>query len=179
MKKTILLLAFTTSSLIFSQSENPSSERKNDIIVNPISLVLGVGNISYERIINENSGVGIISTFVIDNYVIENNAYQFAPYYNYYFGKKTASGFFIGGYASISGYKDKIYEYKIVGLEYIEESKMMNYSKIGLGFKFGGKWVLKNNLIFEASTGIGRNFVTKEDETKVNTTGMLGIGYRF
>lgn len=40
MKKTILLLAFTTSSLIFSQTENPSSERKNDIIVNPISLVL-------------------------------------------------------------------------------------------------------------------------------------------
>ena len=49
-------------------------------------------------------------------------------------------------------------------------------TNFGVGFKFGGKWVVKNDIVLEIGTGLGRNF---GGENKVNTTGMLGIGKRF
>ena len=38
------------------------------------------------------------------------------------------------------------------------------------------EWVVKNDIVLEIGTGLGRNF---GGENKVNTTGMLGIGKRF
>ncbi len=176
MKKTILFLAICASSLIFAQTENSSLERKNDIMVNPIFLVLGVGNLSYERIINENSGIGVSTLFIIDDYVLDSDSsgFQLAPYYHYYLGKKTASGFFIGAFASISSSDVETYHYSNTGGYYTTDRD----TAFGLGFKFGGKWSLKNNILFEVSTGIGRNFSVNEDNRIVGT-GMLGIGYRF
>lgn len=177
MKKTISILTLLLSISMFSQTENSSLERKNDIMINPIFLVLGIGNVSYERILSENSGIGANALFVIDNYVVDSSGsgFQLAPYYHYYFGKKTASGFFIGGFASISS--------SDVEKEYFDTQSGYSYTTsketaFGLGFKFGGKWILKNNLLFEVSTGIGRNF-TSDVDNKIISTGMLGIGYRF
>lgn len=176
MKKAILFFAFCASTFILAQTENPSMERRNDIMVNPIFLVLGIGNLSYERIINENSGIGVNTLFIIDDYVVDSDGggFQLAPYYHYYFGKKTASGFFIGAFASISSSEVETYHYSNTGSYYTTD----NDTAFGLGFKFGGKWSLKNNLLFEVSTGIGRNFSGNEDNRIVGT-GMLGIGYRF
>lgn len=176
MKKTISILALLLSISIFSQTENSSLERKNDLMINPIFLVLGIGNLSYERIITENSGIGVNTLFVIDNYVVDSDGsgFQLAPYYHYYFGKKTASGFFIGGFATISSSDVDTYHYSNTGSYYTKDRE----TAFGLGFKFGGKWILKNNLLFEVSTGIGRNF-TSSNENKITSTGMLGIGYRF
>lgn len=177
MKKTISIFALLLSISMFSQTENTSLERKNDIMLNPIFLVLGIGNISYERILNENSGIGINTLFIIDNYVIDSDSkvFQVAPYYNYYFGKKTASGFFIGAFASISSSDVETEHFDTQSGYYYTTNRETAF---GLGFKFGGKWALKNHLLFEASTGLGRNFTSNIDN-KIISTGMLGIGYRF
>lgn len=172
MKKITAFMALLLTGIVFSQTE----DRKNDIMINPIAFVLGAGNLSYERIINEDSGVGVTASFLIDDYIFEDtNGYQLAPYYHYYFGKKPASGFFVGGYASLTGYRETEYAFS----NYNSTPKEENVTAFGMGFKFGGKWVTKNNLLFEVSSGIGRNFGVEDDVDKINTTGMLGIGYRF
>ena len=52
---------------------------------------------------------------------------------------------------------------------------------IGAGIGFGGKWVARRNIIFEASLGIARRFGMNSEysDTPVTGKGMLGIGYRF
>ena len=176
MKKKFLLLALLVSFLGFSQTKNLSIERKNDVMINPIFLVLGVGNISYERILNENSGIGVNTLFIIDDYFVtlDSNTFQLAPYFHYYFGKKPASGFFIGAFANISSSDVENYHYSTTGSYHTIDKE----TAFGLGFKFGGKWSLKNNLLFELSTGIGRN-LSGNTADKIVSTGMLGIGYRF
>lgn len=176
MKKTITIFALALSALAYSQSEN-SDLKSNDLVINPISTVLGAANIEYERIITENSGIGVITSFVIDDYVLDGaNGFNISPYYNYYFGKKRANGFYIGGYVSINnGKSDKteyIYNQNGGYYKYTTEKE----TNFGFGFKFGGKWVVKNNIVLEVGTGIGRNF---GGDRKINSIGMLGIGKRF
>lgn len=175
MKKLTTIFALVTSVFAFSQTED-SNLKSNDFVINPIALVLGAVNIEYERIVSENSGIGVNTSFVIDDYILEGaNGFSITPYYNYYFGKKRASGFYLGGYLSLnSGEVEKAYyvSSQYGYYNYVTE----NETNFGFGFKFGGKWVVKNNIVIEVGTGIGRNF---GGERKINTTGMLGIGKRF
>lgn len=175
MKKMITIFTLAVSTFTFSQ--NSTTLKSNDIVINPVALVLGAVNVEYERIISENSGIGVTTSFLLDDYIIDdNNGFSITPYYNYYFGKKRANGFYIGGYCSInSGDVEKSYyvSSQYGGYTMYTTEKETNF---GVGFKFGGKWVVKNDIVLEIGTGLGRNF---GGENKVNTTGMLGIGKRF
>lgn len=177
---------FLTSVLIFGMMSikaqtDDSSERKNEIILSPIELIAAPAlNISYERLLNENSGVGINALIDLDG-DSDNSFSQFSPYYRMYFGRNYASGFFIEGFVPVTTTKDKIY-YPDSGL-YSNNTR----TTIGAGIGFGGKWIVKKNIVFEASVGIARRFgstkitagIYDEEPSKITGKGMLGVGYRF
>ncbi len=171
-KNLLLLLLGIFPYLVFSQT---SSDRKNDIMIDPIFIIAGpILNVSYERLLNEDAGIGINALANLDS---DSDTFsQISPYYRMYFGKKFASGFFVEGFVPITtteGYRSN-YDYNSDSYHYSEKK----YTTIGLGIGFGGKWVVKRNIVFEASTGIGRRFGNGNYDN-ITGKGTLGIGYRF
>lgn len=184
MRKLLLTLLSTLGIVSLNAQETEASVRQNDIMLSPIELIsVPMLNVSYERLLNENSGVGINGIFYfgddnLDGYDEDDSKLtQISPYYRMYFGKKYASGFFVEGFAPITMTTDYSYYYNSPNATRVEDKR----TTIGLGVGFGGKWVARKNIIFEASFGIARRFGESKYNNSSNITGkgMLGIGYRF
>lgn len=180
MKKLFTLLCISVSlALVKAQSDSTSAGRRNDLMINPIALVLGIGSLSYEYHINHESSVGISTAFTIDDYVGDTNGYWFIlPHYRYYFGKKYAGGFFAEGFAGAVGRRVDYWNV-VYGPNYsFSNTTSDNVTQFGAGVGFGGKWITRKSVILEASVGIGRAFGNEDTEPTFGK-GMLGIGYRF
>lgn len=56
-----------------------------------------------------------------------------------------------------------------------------NFTSIGIGFGVGGKWVINDRLIIEASGGLARRIGDFDNDNVGAVTGkfMGGVGYRF
>ena len=185
--KKLLLIASLVVAVSFQAQETSetSAERQNDIMISPIELIAGPAlNVSYERLLNRNSGIGINAIVLLEKETADSGVtMQISPYYRMYFGKKYASGFFVEGFVPITMSNDTYYNYSYdpqygsVGSTYKEEKN----TTVGIGVGFGGKWVVRNNIIFEASIGIARRFGMSDtyDDSVITGKGMLGIGYRF
>jgi len=160
-------------------SEGNVSESKNEVMIDPIMLVAGpVINLDYERLLNENSGIGLNALIYLGNDKDDEGFSQFSPYYRMYFGKKYAAGFFVEGFVPITTSSYTEYNYNSNGYYYVESSHDKNITTIGIGVGFGGKWITKNNILFELSGGIARRF-GNDNASDLTLKGMLGIGYRF
>lgn len=154
------------------------SEKQNDIMGDPVMLVgVPLLNVSYERFLNKDSGVGFNLMLELDN----SNLFQISPYYRMYFGQEYASGFFIEGFVPIYLGKQKAYLNEDDTSQIFSETVNVNRTSIGIGFGLGKKWVIKKNIIFELSAGIGRLIGGEKYNYVSNLTGKgtLGIGYRF
>lgn len=180
MKKTFLAFAIVAGFLTINAQEESSAERQNDIMISPIELIAAPAlNISYERLLNKDSGIGINGLFDFQKDT-ENSASQISPYYRMYFGKKYASGFFVEGFVPITMTADTRYKYVSGPGYYSSTPYSEKNTTIGLGVGFGGKWVARKNIIFEASIGIARRFgIDSSYDAPITAKGMLGIGYRF
>ncbi|MGA9212324.1 DUF3575 domain-containing protein [Kaistella sp.] len=181
MRKLLLIALLGSISLNAQETETPN--RQNDIMLSPIELIAApLLNVSYERLLSKNSGVGINGMFYLGNTnENENSGFsQISPYYRMYFGKNYASGFFVEGFVPITMTKDSYYQpYYGPGYSYSTLNEDKN-TTIGVGVGFGGKWVARNNIIFEASMGVARRFgMDKKYDSPIAGKGMLGIGYRF
>lgn len=154
-----------------------SYERKNDILIDPISLIVGpVFNASYERILNEDFGIGLhtlLGLGTMDEIV------QISPYARIYLGKEYAEGFFLETFLPITS-KDEYQERDTFTGEPVEGSLATRKTSFGFGVGMGGKWILKKNIIFEIGGGIGRRlfYDNVADEVLVGKW-MLGVGYKF
>jgi hypothetical protein len=157
-------------------------------MVSPFDLLFPALNVSYERLLDEDAGVGInLIAFLGGNSNEEGTTSftQFAPYFRYYAGKKYASGFFVEAFLPITSYK--INEYSYTSSYSSNNNGFYSYSNyayqeisktsLGLGFGLGGKWITKRNILFEVSGGVARLF--GDEDLSVTGKGMLGIGYRF
>lgn len=171
---------------IVAVMQESASEKRNDIMLNPIALILGFVDISYEYHAGENSGVGASTFFILDDYVAKDFHYwYFLPHYRHYFGRGWAKGFFIDGFAGLVGQEKTKFEtyttnyYTGFGYFPTINSRTKREKKVtfGIGAGLGGKWITKNNIIFETSLGVGRAF--GDGDEPVFLKGMLGIGYRF
>ena len=179
MNKIVIACLWLCSTLFFAQK---NENRQNDVMISPIELIAApLLNVSYERLLNENSGLGLNAIFYLGNDDENYSFSQLSPYYRMYFGKKYASGFFVEGFVPITTIKDEIfYSYYYPDQGYFDySSDTKTKTMLGIGVGFGGKWVAKKNIIFEASVGVGRLFGSDENFTSVTGKGMLGIGYRF
>lgn len=187
MQKIFLAVSLSLGLMVNAQSteeasSSSNSERKNDIMLDPISLIsVSAININYERLLNENSGVGLHAfAYLGDGYDDEDDDVfsQFSPYYRMYFGKKYASGFFVEGFVPITSTRYTEY-YSRQNSEgyYYESSEEKKSTNIGIGVGFGGKWLTKKNIIFELSGGVARSF--GKNDFQLTGKYMFGIGYRF
>ncbi len=178
MKKIFLLGLILITSLSYAQEpETKVDFKKNELKGNALFLVLGSFDISYERIINEESGVGVSINmpFDKDNWDIN---YAVTGYYRYYFGKKPAAGFFGEAFGMLNNVDDWVYTESPT--EYTYESKTLTDFALGIGL--GGKWVTKKGLLLEINAGVGRNlFNNQYDDRDYELIGRAGItvGYRF
>lgn len=188
MKKffTVLAVFITVFSLhaqeLNSNQEN-GSERKNDILLDPFLLIaVPMINVSYERLINKDMGIGVNAMITLSDEV--DDFKQFSPYFRYYLGKKYASGLFFEGFVPVTIQRDSFYYTDYDGptnTYYYNYGGEKTVTTVGVGFGIGGKWVIKNRLVIEASGGIARRFgdFDKYDLGPVTGKIMGGIGYRF
>ena len=186
MKKSICFLSIILSvySLSAQDSSTPinvSIEDKNEIKLNALSLVLGAFDVTYERILNEESALGMNVFIPFDDDISTDINFYVSPYYRLYFGKKSASGFFVEGFgllSSVNVSEDFIFidQFDDPVFTSSEDSGL----EFALGVGLGGKWLTKSGFIAELNLGIGRNFI-KVSDTDDSIVGKVGIslGYRF
>ena len=191
MKKAILLLLILSGFNLFSQEAETVPEfKKNELKLNALILVVGAADITYERLLNEESGVGISVFAALDKSIY--TRFYVSPYYRFYFGKKPAAGFFVEGFGMLNHFDDSYDAYiesyqgfdsmgnPILYQNYYKGKKITDFA---LGFGLGGKWVTKRGIFFEIFGGIGRNLFNSNDNDFYGNTivgkGSVAIGYRF
>ena len=185
MKKLFIVLCFSSFLLSFSQEKDIPNFNKNEIKGNALFLVIGSPEFTYERLLNEESGVGITLGFALDQQF--ETKFSLSPYYRFYFGKKPAAGFFVEGFGMFNSITIEDYTYSSsnypYGSTYNTYVKGESYSDFAVGFGIGSKWVTKKGFLFEINAGVGRNLINSEkndfyDHTYVGKFGLT-MGYRF
>ncbi len=185
MKNLLLLFCFTATLLSFSQEKKEFDFKKNELKIDGIYLVaVGALNISYERILTDESGVG--ATLILSNGKDLNTTFSLTPYYRFYFGKKPAAGFFFEGFTSVSSFTASKYQGSFydsntgIYTNYPDIEK--KFTDLAVGFGLGAKWITKKGVVFEINSGIGRNLLQDYEGfsgAKIVGRGGISIGYRF
>jgi len=149
---------------------------KHEIKINALYTLIGIPEIGYEYIINEESSMGVDLLFSSEEDI--NLKFALTPHYRFYFGNKPATGFFTEVFGMINSTEQEEYYYSDVlpgqGIRYTEK----NDTDFALGFAIGGKFLTKKGWTFELSGGIGRNILNTDSEDFV-PRGGLSIGKRF
>jgi len=175
MKKLFIVMCLSSCVLGFSQEKEPIDFKRNELKGNALFLVLGAVELTYERLITDDSGLGV-SLFFISEDEFE-SSFSLTPYYRAYFGKKPAAGFFVEGFSMINtGISNTSYRSDNNGnLIIIDRDRFTDFA---LGFGLGSKWVHKRGFTFEINAGIGRNLFSDESP-EVVPRGGITLGYRF
>ncbi|MGB1231661.1 MAG: DUF3575 domain-containing protein [Winogradskyella sp.] len=172
----VLLIAVFTGNAQTQTEIKDDMPQQNEVKLNALFMVVGAFNFTYERLITEESGVGLEVFVPFDNSIDVN--YYISPYYRLYFGKKYASGFFLEGFGMLNSENVYSYtEYNSFGSILREERK--DDTNFALGIGLGGKWIAKSGFIGELNLGIGRNLIDTDYNNEI--VGKIGItvGYRF
>ena len=103
MKKFFILLCLSSFLFGFSQEKETVDFKRNELKGNALMLVAGAVEFTYERLLNEESAVGV-SLFVSYDNNIDTN-FSLTPYYRFYFGKKPAAGFFAEGFGMLNNFQ--------------------------------------------------------------------------
>jgi hypothetical protein len=175
MKKIFILLLCIAGLNASAQEENRLDFKKNEFKGNALFLVLGTLELTYERLINEESGVGVSVHVPFTNESDIN--FSVTPYYRFYFGKKPAAGFFVEGFGMLNQVEDYIYDYNS---NFEDKEKTITDLAFGLGL--GGKWITKRGVLFEINAGIGRNLFNEYNDNRDYEfigRGGITVGYRF
>lgn len=179
----ISYLGFAQETETKTTTEVTEELKKNELKVNALMLVVGMPEFTYERLLNEESGVGVSVAFALIDEI--ETKFTLSPYYRFYFGKKPAAGFFVEGFGMLNliDVEDELYyEYDNETDTYttLEGDKYLDFA---LGFGIGAKWMTKSGFLFEINSGIGRNLFNNDkndyyDHTFVGKGGII-LGYRF
>lgn len=171
--------------------------RKDELKIDAFYLIFaGALNVSYERLINNESGFGV--NLILSNGKELDTKFSLTPFYRFYFGKRQPNtGFYFESFASVNTFN---YDALISGGSntYDPVSGYYNYSNpifekktatdFALGLGLGAKWITSNGIILELNTGIGRNLLndySSGNKDKLPTSlkilgrGGVSIGYRF
>lgn len=175
MKKLLLFLCLTVFVFGYGQDDKQTDFKRNEMKGNAVFLVAGALEVTYEHILNEESGIGV-SLFVPYDDGINVN-FSLTPYYRFYFGKKPAAGFFVEGFGMLNSYTQEASDGDFF-TTYVGPEK--NVTDFALGFGLGAKWVTQKGFIFEINGGIGRNLFNSSDtDFEIVGRGGITLGYRF
>ncbi|MGY8942918.1 MAG: DUF3575 domain-containing protein [Flavobacteriales bacterium] len=196
MKKNLLLLLLTLLSLQFTAQEKEGTkqskysqdlEKKYELKLNAFNLIAFAAiDISFERLIDENSSYGVAVFYNFSDYTDSDIAFpkkfSITPYYRWFFSEnKYARGFFIEGFGMLNTYQDD-YSYNYNG----NYGKIETQTSFALGISVGGKFVITEGFTAEVLAGVGRNLIKGESnegyqDFQNEVIGRFGIslGYRF
>jgi len=175
---TLLVGAQTTTDI----TKNNSDLKVNELKINTFNLIAFEQiDLSYERLLNEESSIGlsVLFSFDDDNYGINDARREFSltPFYRQFFGKKYAKGFFVEAFAMLHSGEDEAY----LGLDDFTFQDIVSSEKFtdfALGISAGGKFVTKRGFAAEVYLGIGRNLLNNSPYEVVGRGG-ISLGYRF
>jgi len=159
MKKLILLLLticlFQVS--LFSQTDDKTNNTfQNELKVNVLTLVFLYPEISYERYMMEDFGVGLSAGVELGNETYY-KTFHIMPYSRFYFKSKKHRIFFVEANMGLIGSRSSHYDYSY---NEFEDKKNVNF---GIGFGLGYKWINKSNFTAELAFGITRTFGNNEN----------------
>lgn len=175
MKKIIFLLCFTSFLSAYSQENETTVFKKNELKGNALLLISGALEFTYERLLNEESGLGASLFLAYDEDI--DTKFTLTPYYRFYFGKKPAAGFFVEGFGMLNNYEDETSYYYDGVYTTAEGEKTTDFA---LGFGLGAKWVTQKGFLFEINGGAGRNLFNSNDtDYEIVGRGGITLGYRF
>lgn len=182
MKKSLLTLTLLCLvGIAFAQETKKDtvqiSKGNNEIRLNLLNTIIGIPEITYERLFKDNSGAGLSVLVGID----DNTDYKLGviPYYRIYFGNslKKGTGFFIEANSTIMQVKDhSVYLTDINGYTYSYRDESV--TNFGLGAAAGGKFLTKNGFVGEIYLGVGR-FFNKNSYVEAYPRVGITIGKRF
>ncbi len=178
---TLLLLVMTT--LTFAQkNQTPTIEEpsKNEFKINVSNFIIfKYLDVGYERILNEESTIGIN---ILTNTDSKNNSdfdyyrtFSVTPYYRHFFGKKYAQGFFVEGFGMLHSRRSDGY-YETSGL-FIDDGKKI--TDVAFGVSTGAKFITNRGFVAEVYLGIGRNLTNTVDYDNIVGRGGISLGWRF
>ena len=179
MKKIILTLTLLISFVSFAQNgeENDVTMPQNEFRLNMSNLIAFKWvDISYGRILNEESAIGVGTLFSLDQDSEDLEGYRIfsiTPYYRHFFSNKYAKGFFLEAFGMIHTRKDE--DISWVDAPFIEGEKHTNFA---VGISAGGKFVTKRGFVAEIYLGIGRDLLGGST-IEVVGRGGISFGYRF
>lgn len=172
MKKITLLFVLLISTISTAQEKEEKYpqdiDKKDEIKINVLTVLAAKWvDLSYERLIDEESSLGISATINTDTSESSLN-YSLTPYYRRYFSGKYARGFFVEGFGMLFS---------------AEESSIFGNTDefetgFALGVSVGGKFVSKKGFTTELLLGIGRNFADSDYNDVIGRIG-ISVGYRF
>lgn len=181
MKKIILCSLITLFSMsLFAQEDTSDVDQNpsNEVKLNALFMVIGAFDVTYERLLNEESGVGLEVFIPFDSDIKDDINYYVSPYYRLYFGEKYAAGFFLEGFGMLSSVNNTYLEFsdEFDSSPLIKEETRTDFA---LGIGLGGKWVTNNGFVGELSLGVGRNFGNSDNGDDAVAKLGITVGYRF
>lgn len=161
----------------------PRDINKNELSINAFNLVtFGAIDVAYERIIDPSSSWSV-EGFILAlqreseaaDYVFTRTA-SLTGKYKYFFGDRTAWGFYVNGMAMVSTgeYYEESYDERDFNYTRVDK----DYTDLALGFGLGGKWVSKQGFFMDLSGGIGRNILNSDSPVIVGQFNV-NLGKRF
>jgi len=143
---------------------------KNELKTNVLNDLFSIVTLNYERLLNEESGVGLnLAVIAIED---ADANLTLSPYYRMYFGNKPAAGFFAEGTATFITYDSSG----------VEDD---NGITAGVGIAVGTKLLTKSNWVFEGFLGFTRIFLDTDIFGNDDVSGFvyprvgLTLGKRF
>ncbi len=136
----------------------------NEFKLNVGYVIAGLPEVTYERILSDETSVGFSAAFSID----EDIDYDFiaVPYFRFYFGKKRNAGFFIEANTGIF-------------TEENNDAKTESELGLGAGMAVGAKFITRKGWVAELVGGLGRNFLNTDVLSEVYPRVGISIGKRF
>jgi len=181
MKKLLFVLALLLSISSYSQKRyvHVHKEKQNEITLNAFNLIAAKWlDVSFERILNEESSVGVSFLTRIGNHTDFKEwgikSYSVTPYYRQYFSPYYASGFFMEGFAMYNGGErdDLIYN------EITDQTEKQKYQDVAFGISLGQKFVTRRGFVGVVYAGLGRNMFDVNAPEVVGRAGV-SFGFRF
>jgi len=170
----IALLLVASLSTFAQQVEIEDTVGDNELKINMTNLIAFKWvDFGYERLLNEESAIGVGLLFAInddDNGADEYRTFSLTPYYRHFFSNKYAQGFFVEAFTMLhTGNDDNFIQ---------DDTDDGKYTDFAVGISTGYKVVSRRGFVAEIYLGIGRDLLDKSD-LEVVGRGGVSIGYRF
>ena len=176
-QRIILVLCLVVSTSVTIAQEATTLKKHEFRIDAAEGIIVPAIDIGYEYLIDKNSGFGVSAYYNLDDNPSDDfQVWAVTPFYRQYFFSKEdygAKGFFVEGSLRLAAGDELNFN---TTSNTVQEDA---WTKFGVGFAIGKKWVSKNGFVAELSVGGGRFFGDDDQGPGGFFRGGISVGYRF